>query len=186
MPGPRHQELDESRLRRLLALLNDKLRKQDQYGEIYIVGGAMMILGYNADRTTNDIDSHIRKGGSAVVKAVTEIAREEGLSAFWLNEAVTMQFLPQAPDPQERLLYDESNLKVVGASTNRMIAMKLHAGRRVDLEDLDILLSEAGVETRMDAERIHDRAYGTDEMAEDSQDYLLEKYVRRTPTEQRK
>ena len=43
--------------------------------------------------------------------------------------------LPQDPDQGERHVYGNSHLTIAGASTNRMIAMKLHAGRPPDLAD---------------------------------------------------
>ena len=56
-----------------------------------------------------------------------------------------MRYLPEDPDRGERRVYGNSHLTIAGASTKRMIAMKLHAGRPPDLADLDILLKEAGV-----------------------------------------
>ena len=55
----------------------------------------------------------------------------------WLNEAVTMRYLPEDPDRGERRVYGNSHLTVAGASTNRMIGMKLNPGRPPDLADLD-------------------------------------------------
>ena len=93
--------LTKSRLEYLFGRLNDKLADAGQEGEIYIVGGAMMALAHHSERATEDIDAHIRKGRRAVNKAVQEIATEEDLSRYWLNEAVTMQHLPQDPDRDE-------------------------------------------------------------------------------------
>ena len=104
----------------------------------------MMALAHDGKRVIADVDSHIRRGRDAVTRAVTEIADEEGLSRYLLNEAVTMRHLPEDPDRGERQVYANSHLTIVGASTKRMIAMKLHAGRPPDLVDLDILLREAG------------------------------------------
>ena len=58
----------------------------------------MMALAHDAKRVTADVDSHIRRGRDAVTRAVAEIADEEGLSRYWLNEAVTMRYLPEDPD----------------------------------------------------------------------------------------
>ena len=57
--------------------------------------------------------------------------------------------------------------------------MKLHAGRPPDLADLDILLKEAGVETRREAVRLHELRYGTEPMAAEADLYLIERYGRR-------
>ena len=46
--------------------------------------------------------------------------------------------------------------------------MKLHAGRQPDRDDLDILLAKAGIDTRAEALRIHERTYGDEPMTEES------------------
>ena len=76
-------------------------------------------------------------------------------------------------------VYGNSHLTIAGASTNRMIAMKLHAGRPPDLADLDILLKEAGVETRREAAGLHELTYGTEPMAAEADLYLIKRYRRR-------
>lgn len=172
MSGPLTRDL----LLRAFDRLNEKLREADEHGEVYIVGGAMMILAHDAARATDDVDSHIRRGRSAVTKAVAEIGDEEGLGKHWLNEAVTLRYLPQEPDRRERAVYSNSHLKIVGASLERMIAMKLHAGRQPDRDDLDILLMEARIDTRADALRIHERTYGDEPMTEESDQYLIDRY----------
>ena len=57
-----------------------------------------------------------------------------------------------------------------------MIAMKLHAGRQPDRDDLDILLTEAKIDTRAEALRIHERTYGNEPMTEEADQYLIDRY----------
>ena len=133
MSGP----ITRARLLELFNRLNEKLKQAD----VYIVGGAMMVLARDAKRVTEDVDSHICRGRDATTRAVTEIADEERLlSKGWLNEVVTKRYLLKNPDRGERCVYGHSRLTIAGTSTNRMIAMKLHAGRPPDLADLGILL----------------------------------------------
>ena len=87
------------RLLELFDRLNEKLRQADQHAEVYIVGGAMMALAHDAQRVTDDVDSHIRCGRDAVNRAVAEIAGEVGLSKYWLNEAVTLRHPAGRPRP---------------------------------------------------------------------------------------
>ena len=84
MPG----YLTRDRILKLFKRLNEKLQAREQTAEIYIVGGAVMALAHDAQRVTEDVDSHIRNGRDAVKRAVSEIAAEErDLSPEWLNEA---------------------------------------------------------------------------------------------------
>ena len=98
MSGP----LTRVRLLELFDRLNEKLRQADQHAEVYIVGGAMMALAHDAQRVTDDVDSHIRRGRDAVNRAVAEIAGEVGLSKYWLNEAVTLRRPAAASTPRRR------------------------------------------------------------------------------------
>ena len=50
---------------------------------------------------TEDVDWQIRRGRDAVTRAISESPDEEGLSKHWLNEPVTMRYLP-TPGPGER------------------------------------------------------------------------------------
>ena len=104
-------QLTRERLQALFGRLNEKLRAHDQRGELYIVGGALIALAHDNSRTTTDVDSHIREGRLAVKAAAAAIAEEEGLSRYWLNEAVTIRHLPESPDPRERNIYEGTNLK---------------------------------------------------------------------------
>ena len=54
--GSHHQadEFNKNTIENLLAALNDKLAEKDLYGDIYVVGGAALILEYGADRRTGD------------------------------------------------------------------------------------------------------------------------------------
>ena len=94
---------------------------------------------------------------------------------------MTLRHLPEDPDRGERRVYGNTHLTIDGASTKRLIAMKLHAGRQPDRADLDILLKEAGVSTRQEALRLHELTYGTEPMAAEADLYLIERYVRRPP-----
>ncbi len=172
--------LTKKRLEELFDRLNEKLHANDEHGEIYAVGGAVMALAYNPQRATEDVDCLIRKGRNAVYTAVTEIAREEGLNSQWLNEAVTMGLLPTDADPKAATVYNNTNLTVVGASIDRMIAMKLHGARMVDLEDLEVLLATRKVTTPTEAIKIFEKTYGLNaELPWASEEYLFNKYIRR-------
>ena len=170
--------LTKDRLLSLFARMNDKLETAGQRGEVYIVGGAVMALAHDVNRITHDVDSWIREGRDVVMAAARAVAQEDGdLGDYWLNEAVTMRHLPERADQEERPLYEGSHLTITGASRERMIALKLDAGREPDLKDVALLLTEEGVETRADANRLYAICYGTKEMPEESRQYLIDRYT---------
>ena len=75
--GSQHQadEFNKVTIENLLAALNDKLAEKDLYGDIYVVGGAALILEYGADRRTGDIDCAIQREPEAIDPAVAQAAR---------------------------------------------------------------------------------------------------------------
>ena len=57
--------------------------------------------------------------------------------------------------------------------------MKLDGGRDGDREDLDVLLPQARIEAAADARRLYRMCYGTRAMPEESDRYLIERFVTR-------
>ena len=103
-----------------------------------------------------DLDTLTMDPRETVLKAAGEVAREQGLSETWLNDQVrTGAKVPVVPDERAKVLYDSPHLVVTGASESHMLAMKLHAARQRDEEDIKWLLRCVGVKTMAGAEEIH-------------------------------
>ena len=110
---------------RLLEHLNDELALVDTIGELYLVGGAVMCLGFNARQSTKDLDGFF-KPARAVRSAAKRVAAALGLDENWLNDAVK-GYLSSKGDFQHYL--DLSNLRVMIASPEYLLAMKCLALR---------------------------------------------------------
>ena len=113
---------------------------------IRLPSGAMMALAHDATGDRERRLAHPRSDRDTLTRAVAEIADDEDLSKRWAERGSGHALPAQDPDRGERRVSGNSHLTLAGVSTNRMIAMKLHAGRPPDLADLDILLKDAGVE----------------------------------------
>ena len=170
-------QLTKERLQKLFARMDRLIGHDKETAEIYIVGGALVALEHNNERVTRGVDARILSGHKAVRRAVQTIADEEKLSPYWLNEAMTVY--EPGEDRNPRPIYNGTNLTVTGASRNRLIAMKLNAGRDADIEDLKVLLSEADVQSAEEARRIHRTVYGNRPMAENADQYLIDRFVKR-------
>ena len=59
--------LDRSRIEQLLRVLDQVLARKGATADIYLVGGAAMALGFDAERSTRDVDA---------VFAPTSVVRE--------------------------------------------------------------------------------------------------------------
>jgi hypothetical protein len=127
-------------IRRLFDLLNEELRRSDTRGELYLVGGAVMCLAYNARESTADVDA-LFQPTAQVRKAAARAAAKSGFPPDWLNDAVKA-YLSEKADFAPFLELD--HLKIMVAVPNYLLAMKCLAMRIGaefhDLEDVRFLL----------------------------------------------
>ena len=79
--------LDRAEIHKLLELLNAELHQADIMGELYLVGGAVMCIVYNARKSTRDLDAFFRPI-EAVRDAARRVAAGDDIPEDWLNDAV--------------------------------------------------------------------------------------------------
>ena len=112
-------------IERLFERLNDELARRAITGEVYVVGGAVMCLVFDARPATRDIDAYFRPA-KEVRAAARAVAEASGLPPDWLNDAVK-GYLSSKEDFHRYL--DRSNLRVLTASPEYLLAMKCLAMR---------------------------------------------------------
>ncbi len=113
-------ELSHKDIQNLFALLNQELQKDETRGELYLVGGAVMCLVFQARPSTKDVDAFF-KPTSKIREAAARAALQSNLPADWLNDGVK-EFLSSKGDYEPFL--DLSHLKVMTASAEYLLAMK--------------------------------------------------------------
>ena len=79
-----HRDEIERHLRQVGRYLDE----QGLTGEILIVGGAHMALLLQQREVTRDVDPYFAANAAAIREAAARVARDEGLPADWLNDAV--------------------------------------------------------------------------------------------------
>ena len=109
----------------LFERLNDELARRAITGEVYLVGGAVMCLVFDARPSTRGIDAFFRPA-KEVRAAARTVAAASGLPYDWLNDAVK-RYLSDKEDFHRYL--DLSNLRVLTASPEYLLAMKCLAMR---------------------------------------------------------
>jgi hypothetical protein len=131
--------MDRGEIEINLRALGQKLAQRNLVGEILLLGGAYMLLVIQNRGATNDIDAYFAVEPEAIRKAAAEIAKERGLPADWLNDAVK-GFIHRQPD-SVNLWASYPGLNIHTPSPRYIFAMKAEAARAgtSDFEDLRAL-----------------------------------------------
>ncbi len=109
----------------LFERLNHELARRTITGEVYVVGGAVMCLVFDARASTRDVNAFFHPANEVRTAART-VAGAAGLPEDWLNDAVK-GYLSHKNDFHRYL--DLSNLRVLTASPEYLLAMKCLAMR---------------------------------------------------------
>ena len=112
--------LTQKDLRRLFKLLTEELKQSHTEAELFLVGGAVMCLAYDARASTQDVDALFRPAAE-VRAAATRVARRARIAPDWLNDAVKGYMSPQG-DFAPFLELD--HLRVMFAQPQYLLAMK--------------------------------------------------------------
>ena len=154
--------MNENDILKYLEQLNKKMKEQNIYGDINLVGGAVMCLAFKSRKITHDIDA-IFEPKSKINELVKSIARENTLPEDWLNDGVKGFLSPKANFNEFKKL---SNLNINIATPEYMLAMKCLSAR-VDnineIEDIKHLIKILNLKTYEDVEKIIFKFYSAEE-----------------------
>lgn len=154
----------------LLDLLADLAVRLDARGvtlEIYVVGGTAMVLAYDRDRLTRDIDATWDTSVD-VSGEVHAIARERGLPMDWLNDRVR-PLLPLVVDEDRLEALDLPGLRVSVASPRHMLAMKARAARDArDLDDIMLLCQHLDMSSVAEVIALAEEVWGAGMLRDDT------------------
>jgi hypothetical protein len=170
--------LSTKEIRRLLELLNVELAKTGVKGELFLVGGAVMCLAYNARGSTRDIDAFFRPS-KQVREAALKVAAQAGVEPDWLNDAVK-GFMSEVGEFNVFLELD--HLRVMIAQPDYLLAMKslsMRIGPEFhDEDDVRFLLRYLNVESYERAVEIITRFYPEERFPQKTL-YALEELLRK-------
>ncbi|MCZ6803557.1 MAG: DUF6036 family nucleotidyltransferase [Proteobacteria bacterium] len=139
--------LNKKKIENLFKLLNQELNRSDIQGEVYLVGGAVMCLVFDARQSTQDIDAYF-KPSNKIREAAARVGIKANVDPKWLNDGVkgflsnTGTFAP---------FLELSNLKIFTAQADYLLAMKCLAMRIgeefYDLDDIRYLLRYLNIDS---------------------------------------
>lgn len=142
-------------LRELVA----ELHARGATASIRIIGGAALLLRYDADRrVTPDIDASIHSN-TDVDEIAHAIAQRRGWPADWLNSKAST-FIPIAADPLWEPLHDDETVSVWVATPASLLAMKLRAARPArDTDDIATLMAMLSISSVGEAEGVFEHYF---------------------------
>jgi hypothetical protein len=139
--------LSKRDIRRLFDLLDAELAEAAADGELFLVGGAVMCLAFDARPSTKDVDALFRPA-RLVREAAARVAAKAGMRDDWLNDAVKGYLGPRG---QFQAYLELPHLKVFVARPQYLLAMKCAAMRLGeefhDLDDVRYLLRHLDIRT---------------------------------------
>ena len=166
--------LSKKQILSLLEQLNTELVKEKAIGELYLMGGAVMCLAYDARASTQDLDA-VFKPAKIIRDAARRIADRNNYPQTWLNDGVK-GFLSDAASFEPFL--ELSNLRVLKASAEYMLAMKclaMRIGKEFhDQADVTFLLRYLNITSFAEAVKILDRYYPKEQYPQKTFDALEE------------
>ncbi|MDA8357589.1 MAG: DUF6011 domain-containing protein [Actinomycetota bacterium] len=136
--------LDRVTILAAFAKLDSELARRRRRADLFVVGGAAMVLVYDQDlrARTRDVDA-VFADVADVYDAAHTVARRMGLPADWLNDAVRSYML--GDDPEATPVWEGPSLQVAVGSPRYILAMKLLAARpEQDRDDIDLLFGLLG------------------------------------------
>ncbi|MGH3259195.1 MAG: hypothetical protein ACRDOU_27980 [Streptosporangiaceae bacterium] len=135
--------LDRGAIQEAFRRLGERLARRGVVADIYVVDGAAMALAYDSRRSTRDIDAVFQPHG-VVLEEARAVAAELGLPSWWLNDQASV-YVASGGDAGAPHVFDHPGLRVSAASPEHLLAMKVLAARRRDVEDISYLVKRLGL-----------------------------------------
>ncbi len=178
--------MTKEQMHEALMRLGEILRDRQISGEIAVFGGAAMILCFEFQRATQDVDSLVTEGHGQVIDAAQQVERELHLPANWLNEQATIFLSQQKEFTFFRTFPSEGQfgLRVLMATPEYLLSMKLLAFRLPrDVPDISHLARLVNITTEEDLLALFKRYYPDESVSEERllQIRALAKKLNETP-----
>lgn len=135
--------LDRDNIKPALDRLGERLAAREVVADIYVIECAALALAYDARRATRDIDALFEPHG-IVREEADAVAAELGLPRWWLNDQATV-YAASGGDSAAPRVFENAGIRVAAASPEHLLAMKVLAARRRDVDDIRTLVKHLGL-----------------------------------------
>ncbi len=153
-------------IEKYLAQLGHELADQGVQKPIRVlmIGGAYMLLLANVQRSTDDVDifwleeeDALQRAIYALREGVRAVAEKQKLEPDWFNYMTHLLMYDMVTIPKGRLWKRLGPLHIYVPPKEYILALKILAGRKKDIEDSKVLLQHMKVKTRQQAGQFLDR-----------------------------
>ncbi len=130
---------------------------------LLLIGGAYMLLLANAPRSTKDIDifwldeDGLQQVYTPLRESVQIIKQKHDLDADWFNYLAQMLMYDEVIVPDGKLWKRFGPIHIYAPAREYILALKIAAGRKKDLDDCAILLPKTKIRTREQAQQVLDQ-----------------------------
>lgn len=158
----------------LLSELSNELTSRDIEANVYIVGGAAMVMAFESRNSTRDIDC--KYNPKAIIDQIAAMVGERNnLPTEWLNDHAAMFIPTVVDDPSPIPIMERGSVRITAASAEMMLAMKLRASRpRLDGEDIAVLCDKLGIAKKEEALTLFEHYYPEDPLPKHAMALLRE------------
>jgi hypothetical protein len=172
--------MKQEEILRAFRALDDELAREGIKAEIGVVGGAAMVLAFNARESTRDVDA-VFEPSAKVRAAAARVAKALELPADWINDGAK-GYMPADTQPRSILL-DLPHLSVWTPPPQYLLAMKAMAARfdSHDAEDLRTLIRHMHLRRVEDVLELVERYYPRNQIPPKTQFFLEEVFERGPP-----
>ena len=156
--------MEADAIERYLAELGAELKNRGikKPVRILLIGGAYMLLLANAPRSTKDRDifwleeDGLQQVYTPLRESVQIIKQKHDLDADWFNYLAQMLMYDEVIVPDGKLWKRFGPIHVYAPTREYILALKIAAGRKKDLDDCAILLPKTKIRTREQAQQVLD------------------------------
>ena len=170
--------LDREQIIQGLARLSELLKERGIQGEICLLGGSVMVLGFKARAATKDVDAIFSPSGP-IRELARVVQREQSLPEDWINDGAKA-FISARHNAVSGDLPQFENLRLTMPAPEYMLAMKCMAARitegtseRGDVADIQFLIRYLGLATADEVLAIVAQYYPAEEIPARTQ-FLVE------------
>jgi hypothetical protein len=170
--------LERGQIIRALDRLSELLKERNVEGEICLLGGTVMVLGFKARPSTKDVDA-IFFPAELIRELARVIQEEQDLPENWINDGAKA-FVSSRHETVTGDLPQFENLRLTMPTPEYLLAMKCMASRiassatdRGDIADIKFLIMHLGLKTADEALSIVRQYYPADQIPVRAQ-FLIE------------